>query len=147
MAPTNLLKHKSPPHRSAATGKRSRSRVVSLTAGRITVRARLLETPTADRIWASLPLRTTVETWGASIHFRTRTETGRERNARRNAAYGQVCYWVEQDRVILPFGPTPLSRPNEIRLPSPCNIWAETLDDPRVFADLRPGQAIVLDRA
>ena len=55
--------------------------------------------------------------------------TGRERNARLNVQPGDVCFWSENDRVLIGFGPTPISMANEIRLMRPCNIWATALDD------------------
>ena len=57
---------------------------------------------------------------------------------------GEIAFWSEQDRVIIGFGMTPLSKPGEIRLPSPCNIWAAALDDVRQLAVVAPGQKIAI---
>jgi hypothetical protein len=102
---------------------------VLIKAGRISIRAELLATPTADRIWAALPLYATAETWGRAIHFEVPVETGRDRTARLLADIGDIFFWVEDDRVLIPFGTTPISRPGEIRLPRPCNVWAKAIDD------------------
>jgi hypothetical protein len=45
------------------------------------------------------------------------------------ADIGDIFFWVEDDRVLIPFGTTPISRPGEIRLPRPCNVWAKAIDD------------------
>jgi hypothetical protein len=119
-----------------------RERRILITAGRIKIRAHLLDTATADRIWRALPLYSTAETWGQSLHFETPVESGRERNARTIAAAGDICFWVEDDRVIIAFGPTPISRPGELRLPRPCNLWARALDDVRVLKAVRPGEKV-----
>ena len=70
------------------------------------------------------PLFAPAETWGESIHFEIPVETGRDRTARVNGLAGELYFWSEDDRVIFAFGPTPISRPNEMRLPRPCNVWA-----------------------
>jgi hypothetical protein len=117
-------------------------RRILIRVGRVKIRARLLDTPTADRLWRALPLFSTAETWGQSIHFETPVESGRERNARTIAVPGDICFWVEDDRVIIAFGPTPISRPGELRLPRPCNLWARALDDVRVLLAVRPGEKV-----
>ena len=113
-------------------------------AGDLHIRARLKDTPTADRIWATLPIYSTAETWGQAIHFETNAETGREPGAKWNVKAGEIAYWVEEDRIIIAFGPTPLSRPGEIRLPAPCNLWATALDDVAQLASIQPGMEIAV---
>lgn len=115
-------------------------------AGKARVRARLLPTATAGRIWEALPLHSTVETWGAAVHFELPIESGRERGARRTVTAGEIVYWSEEDRVMIAFGPTPISGGGEIRLPSPCNVWAEALDDVAAFAAVRAGTQIAVSR-
>lgn len=79
---------------------------------------------TADLLWSALPLYSIVKTWANSIHFETPRKTGRERTARLNVEPGDVCYWTEDERVMLAWGATPISRPGEVRLMRPCNVWA-----------------------
>ena len=144
MAPTNILRQGNPrktaPRRAAAVPRRE----ILIRAGRIAIRARLLDTVTAERIWATLPIYSTVETWGAAVHFETHAETGREADAKWSVAPGEIAFWVEQDRVVIGFGSTPISRPGEIRLPSPCNIWALALDDVTALAVARPGERVAV---
>lgn len=104
------------------------------------VRARLLATPTADRVWSTLPIYSTAETWGEAVHFETRVATGRETGARALVQPGEIALWSEEQRIIMAFGPTPLSRPGEIRLPLPCNVWAMALDDLSCLAEVRAGE-------
>ena len=150
--PTNLLRGQ---NRSVAPDKevaRRRARKpadrrILITAGRVKVQAQLLDTPTADRIWQTLPLYSTAEPWGQAIHFATPVESGRERNARQLATLGDIYFWVEDDRVVIVFGPTPISRPGELRLPRPCNLWARALDDVRVLKAVRPGEKVSVTSA
>lgn len=149
MSPTNLLRAKT----KAATGVRpgrdrtAPPRQVVITCGRVSIRARLAETATADRIWVALPIHSTAETWGESVHFEVPIESGRERGALQMPAKGQIAYWSEDDRIIIGFGPTPISRPTEIRLPSPCNVWATALDDVAALSAVRAGEKVSVVRA
>ena len=149
--PTNLLRRKpdqpTSAQKPAENDDRGQPRFVRLTVGRRHVILRLLETRTADLVWRALPLFSIAETWGESIHFETPLRTGRERGARLNVRPGDVCFWSEDERVVLAWGPTPISRPDEIRLMRPCNIWAETVGDPGVLSGVTPGEMVSLERA
>ena len=123
---------------------KAKRRQIFVHAGKVVIRAVLLDTPTADRIWRTLPIYSTAEIWGEAVHFETHADTGRERGAKWNVSPGEIAFWSEQDRVIIGYGMTPLSRPGEIRLPSPCNVWAIALDDVGQLAAVRPGQKIAI---
>lgn len=149
--PTNLLRRKrekpAPAPRPAPAERGGAAGLVRLTIGRHQVVLRLLETRTADLVWRAPPLFSIAETWGESIHFETPLRTGRERGARLNVRPGDVCFWSEDERVVLAWGPTPISRPDEIRLMCPCNVWAETVSDPAILSDVTPGEKVSLERA
>lgn len=149
MAPTNFLRAKAKPAAASGPAQRPRGEVrrIVITCGRVGIRARLADTPTADRIWAALPLHSTAETWGASVHFEVPIESGRERGARQLVDKGQIAYWSEDDRIIIGFGPTPIARPTEIRLPRPCNVWAVALDDVAALTAVQPGEKVSVVRA
>ena len=147
MPPTNILRDaasQGPDHAKRKRRPGRGMRQVLIRAGSAVLRARLLDTPTADRLWQTLPIYSTAETWGEAVHFETHVDTGRERGAKWNVSPGEIAFWSEQDRVIIGFGMTPLSKPGEIRLPSPCNIWAAALDDVRQLAVVAPGQKIAI---
>lgn len=143
--PTNILRARSgkvsvrdakPPKKSASP------RRVIIRAGRVSLHAELLDTPTADRIWSALPLHSSAEPWGQAIQFEVPVESARERGARVLAAVGEVHYISEDDRVIIAFGPTPISKPGEIRLPRPCNLWAKVMDDVSLLKKVTPGEKV-----
>ena len=147
MMPTNLLRDHNKAVRPDKAAEQRRTtvragRCILIAAGRVTIRAQLLNTPTADRVWRALPLHSTAQTWGAAILFDTPVESGREHHARLLGEPGDIFFWVEEDRIVIAFGRTPISRPGEIRLPRPCNLWARALDDVGVLKAVRPGEKV-----
>ena len=44
-------------------------REILIRAGKVAIRARLLETPTAERIWAALPIHAQAQMWGHEVYF------------------------------------------------------------------------------
>lgn len=151
--PTNILRNRNsrvtapsaatrPPRKRAAA-----PRVIRVTAGSVAFEATLLDTPAADRIWAALPLFSVAETWGKALHFELPLESGRERQATSQAQAGTLYYWSEEDRVIVAFGQTPLSRPGEMRLPLPCSPLATTTADLTLLSRVKGGQKVTLKKA
>ena len=57
-------------------------RQIVIQSGAVAVRARLLNTPTADVVWRALPLYSTAEIWGKEVHFGVPLEAYLEANAR-----------------------------------------------------------------
>ncbi len=147
--PTNILRNRGTKisARDAKAAPAPAPRRVMIRAGRVAIHAELLDTPTAARIWSALPLHSTAETWGQSIHFETPVETGRERGAKTNCQAGDICFWSEDDRIIIGFGPTPISKGSEIRLPRPCNVWAKATDDVSLLKAVVPGEKVSVTAA
>lgn len=117
-------------------------REVFLHAGLVVIRARLLATPTADSIWAGLPIYGTAERRGDLVHFECRIAADGEPDASSRVAAGLLAYWPDERRVLVGFGETRLSLPGEVRLPCVCNVWAVALDDVRQLATVESGQNI-----
>lgn len=122
-------------------------RIIEITAGTATLRAELLDTPCAGRIWQALPLFSTAEMWGDSLHFQIPLRTGREPGACLNAEPDIIYYWSREERILIPFGQTPISRDGEIRLPSPCNMVARCLDDTSLLKSVTPGEKVTVRAA
>ena len=104
-------------------------REIVIRSGQVALRARLLDTPTADRVWASLPIYADARTWGQEIYFAAPITSAVEPDARDVVRRGEIAYWPEGAAIAIGFGPTPLSKNGEIRLASACNIWAIAVDD------------------
>ncbi|MFJ8667882.1 cyclophilin-like fold protein [Streptomyces sp. NPDC093600] len=113
---------------------------ISWPAGHTT--ATLDETPTSKALVGALPICSTARTWGEEVYFDTPVSAAVEADARQVVEPGTVAFWTEGDALALPYGPTPISRGDECRLASPCNLLGALDGDPRVLATVRDGDPI-----
>lgn len=117
-------------------------RRIRFTIGSVEISARLLDTPTADAIWAALPFSSEALTWGEEVYFAAPVAVDREAGARDVVEAGEIAFWVEGASIAIGYGRTPVSRGEEIRLAAPVNIWARAEADVRELAAVAAGDRI-----
>ncbi|MFI7014308.1 cyclophilin-like fold protein [Streptomyces sp. NPDC050164] len=104
--------------------------------------ATLDDTPTTRALAKALPFASTARTWGEEVYFDTGVSVSRETDAREVVEAGTVAFWTDGDALALPYGPTPISRVDECRLASPCNVLGRIDGDPGVLATVRDGDPV-----
>ncbi len=120
-------------------------RKLKMTIGDVTIDAELLDTPTAEAIWAALPFDAEAQTWGNEVYFSTPVSAELEPDAKDVVEAGELAFWTGGNAIAIGFGPTPVSEGNEIRLVEPTNIWGRALDDVRQFGRIRAGAKVRIE--
>ena len=120
-------------------------RQIRIKAGSVIALAELYNTKTADAIWQALPLSGNIRTWGEEIYFsipvKMELEAGQE-----VVNSGDLGYWPPGSAFCIFFGPTPMSRGDEIRAASPVDVFGSLVEDPKVFREVKDGEKIVVER-
>ena len=110
--------------------------------GALTLDAELLDTPTAKAIAAVLPISSSVLTWGEEVYFDVPVEVAREAAARAVIVPGEIAYWPQGPAIAIGFGRTPISKGNETRLASPCNVFAKALGSVQALGKVKTGTKV-----
>ncbi len=122
-------------------------RQLKMSIGDVVIRVELLDTPTAAALYEAVPFEARAATWGEEVYFATPVAPAREADARAVVEPGELAFWLDGNAIAIGFGRTPISRGDECRLASPCNIWGRALDDVKALRSVRSGAAIRVERA
>ena len=115
--------------------------------GLVALDAELLQTPTADAIWNKLPIHAEVLRWGEEVYFEVPVAIKRDSGTRAIVERGEIAYWPDGNSIAIGFGRTPISAPGEIRLASPCNIWAKAIGDVKSLHPVLAGAPVTVSAA
>src|SRR5262245_21208325 len=110
--------------------------------GTLTLDAELLDTPTARAVAAALPVSSSALTWGEKVYFEIPFKIAAEKDARAVVTPGEIAYWPDGHAIALGFGRTPISRGDETRLASPCNVFANVIGNVKTLAKVRAGTKV-----
>jgi uncharacterized protein len=117
---------------------------IQITAGTVTVQAELNDSKTAAAIAAALPIQARGQTWGDEIYFDIGLALAPEA-PREVVEMGDLGYWPPGQAFCIFYGPTPMSRGDEIRPASPVNVVGRVVGDPRPFKSVRSGARVTIE--
>lgn len=117
---------------------------ILITAGHVSLRAVLGNTPTARELLKILPVQGITQLWGDEIYFTVPLKSALEHDAREEVEVGELGYWPEGPALCIFFGPTPVSTGKKPRAYSPVNIVGRIIDDMSALKDIPAGTAIVV---
>ena len=117
-----------------------------ITIDKIIFEVVLFNSPTANKIWNSLPISSNIKTWGKEIYFYTDVLASKEPNAKSIIEFGEIAYWPNGKVIAIGFGKTPISLNDEIRLADDCNIWGETKFNLKKLENIAEGQPIKIEK-
>ena len=118
---------------------------IKVTAGDVVAFAELNETATAEAIWNVLPIEARANTWGDEIYFSIPVQLETEKG-QATVELGDLGYWGPGTAFCIFFGPTPVSRGDEIRPASPVTVFGRVLGDPTVFKKVADGTRVLIER-
>ncbi|MBA7619717.1 hypothetical protein ES703_27058 [subsurface metagenome] len=119
-------------------------KTIKIKAGNVEVTAELNETKTAGAIWEALPIKGNANCWGDEIYFSIPVSL-EEEDAQELVGMGDLGYWPPGTAFCLFFGPTPMSRGQEIRPASPVNVVGRIIGDPAVLKQVASGAEIAVE--
>jgi hypothetical protein len=122
-------------------------RTIKITAGTVEVLATLHECATADAIWEKLPVKSTANTWGDEIYFDVPVRAALDDTARELVEKGDLGYWPSGPAFCIFFGPTPMSRGDEIRPASAVNVFGRVSGDLSALKKVKDGSTILVEKA
>jgi hypothetical protein len=120
-------------------------RKIKIIVGKLELEAWLNETKTAAKVFESLPITSTVNTWGDEIYFTIPVDAKPE-DAKELVSLGDIAYWPPGKAMCIFFGKTPISRGDEIRPASPVNIIGKVEGDLKLLKKVKEGEEIIIRR-
>jgi uncharacterized protein len=120
-------------------------KITTLSTG--TIEANLTEEnpETAKNIYESLPITGKANLWGDEIYFSIPVDTPAE-NEKTVVDLGDIAYWPPGNAFCIFFGPTPMSKGDEIRPASSVNVIGKIIGDPKIFKNVKSGEKVEIEK-
>ncbi len=118
-----------------------------ITAGAVTVKAELNDSPTARLLWDALPIDGKANRWGDEIYFAIPIDADEEPDARAAVQVGDIAFWPPGNAFCIFWGPTPASRDAQPVAASPVNVLGAIVGDASRFDQLPSGVRVRLGKS
>jgi len=119
-------------------------RAIRITAGGVSAPAELNDSRAAAAIAAKLPITAKAETWGDEIYFGLPFSAPSDA-PQETVSLGDLGYWPPGKAFCIFFGPTPMSRGDEIRPASEVTVVGRVTGDARAFKKVRAGTGVTIE--
>ena len=121
-------------------------RAITITVNGREVSATLNDTDTATRLWEALPINGAANLWGDEIYFSVPVRADETPTAE-VVALGDLGFWPPGGAFCMFFGPTPMSRGDEIRPASAVVVVGKMRGDLSPLRSVPHGAETVIERA
>ena len=118
---------------------------IAIRIGTLSMEAELNDTPTAQKIAAALPLRTSFNTWGDEIYFAIPVNADLDDRAQEVVEVGDLGYWPPGKAWCIFFGQTPASQPGKIMPASAVNVIGKVLGDATQFKTVMREREVIVE--
>ncbi len=114
--------------------------------GPITIEGMLNDSPTAKAVWENLPIESVVNLWGNEIYFEIPVASSLDNDATTDIKKGHIGYWPMAKAICIFFGPTPLSKGQEIVPASPVNLIGNIIGDSEILKQVEEREIVKINR-
>jgi hypothetical protein len=118
---------------------------ICIKVGSIEAVAELNDTRTAQAIWEALPIKARVNLWGEEVYFSIPVSLELEAGQELVSA-GELGYWPEGNAFCIFYGPTPISRGDEIRPASAVTVFGRIIGDTTIFKQVASEAKVTIEK-
>ena len=121
------------------------SRIINIEFDNSSFEGALNDSNTSNLIWDSLPINSSVSTWGDEIYFSIPVSDD-EDNSKEVVELGDLGYWPPGNAFCIFFGITPASSEGEIRPASAVNILGNIVGELDSLKQVKPGESVIISK-
>ena len=118
---------------------------IRISTSQVQMEVELNDSNTAKKIWRILPIEKEANRWGEEIYFSIPLKL-KEDNAKEIVQQGDLGFWPSGSCFCIFFGPTPISKGEEIRPASSVNVFGKILGDAKQFSKVKDGEKIRIEK-
>ena len=109
---------------------------------KLSIEGELNDSPTSKALINSLPIEGISQIWGDEIYFSTSISKENDEWAKETVDLGDIAFWPPGNAICLFFGPTPMSKGDEIRPASPTNVMGKINGDLEELKTINSGDNV-----
>jgi len=101
---------------------------------------------TVQAILEKLPIKVKINRWGDELYTDPMPVKVKEENARSLVDLMDVAYWPQGQALCLFFGPTPISKGNEIKPYSPVNVIGKIVGKENIAKHVDDSASVIISK-